>query len=66
MEFETTDPTMRDEMTITFTLTDEDDGAKVLGVHENLPPGIAPDDNATGWRMALEKLARFVEAGQKS
>ena len=62
MEFETTDPAMRGEMTITFTLTDAAGGTDVLGVHENLPPGVDPADNETGWRMALEKLARLVEA----
>jgi uncharacterized protein YndB with AHSA1/START domain len=66
MEFEAADPEMRGEMTVTFTLTDADGGTEVLGVHDNLPPGIAPADNETGWRMALEKLARFVEAGQKT
>jgi len=37
-------------------------GTDALGVHDNLPPGVAPADNETGWRMALEKLARLVEA----
>jgi uncharacterized protein YndB with AHSA1/START domain len=62
MEFETVDDSMRGEMTVTFTLTDADGGTDVLGVHENVPPGIAPADNETGWRMSLEKLARLVEA----
>jgi uncharacterized protein YndB with AHSA1/START domain len=66
MEFETADPAMRGEMTVTFTLTEADGGTDVLGVHDNLPPGVAPADNATGWRMALEKLARLVEADQKT
>src|SRR5215217_9227320 len=65
IEFETTDDAMRGEMTISFTLTEADGGTDVLGIHENLPPGVAPADNETGWRMALEKLARLVEAGQK-
>jgi uncharacterized protein YndB with AHSA1/START domain len=64
LEFETADPAMGGEMTITFTLTDADGGTDVLGVHENLPPGVSPADNETGWRMALEKLARLVESGQ--
>ena len=64
MEFETDDPAMRGEMTVTFTLTDVEGGTDVLGVHDNLPPGVAPADNETGWRMALEKLARLVEADQ--
>ena len=66
IEFETTDPALRGEMTVTFTLTEVDGGTDVLGVHDNLPPGVAPADNETGWRMALEKLARLVEAGQKT
>ncbi len=66
MEFETDDASLRGEMTVTFTLTDADGGTDVLGVHENLPPGVAPADNETGWRMALAKLARLVEAGQKT
>jgi uncharacterized protein YndB with AHSA1/START domain len=63
MEFETDDDSMRGEMTATFTLIEADGGTDVLAVHDNLPPGIAPDDNETGWRMALEKLARLVETG---
>jgi len=64
MEFETADPQMRGEMTITFTLTEVDGGTDVLGIHEGLPPGVSPADNETGWRMALAKLARLVESGQ--
>ena len=63
MEFETDDPQMRGEMTSTFTLTDADGGTNVLGVHANVPPGVAPADNELGWRMALDKLATLVEAG---
>jgi len=66
VEFETDDPALRGEMTVTFTLTEADGGTDVLGVHDNLPPGVAPADNETGWRMALEKLARLVEAGQQT
>ena len=63
MEFETDDPQMCGEMTSTFTLTDADGGTNVLGVHANVPPGVAPADNELGWRMALDKLAALVEAG---
>ena len=63
MEFVTDDPQMRGEMTSTFTLTDADGGTNVLGVHANVPPGVAPADNELGWRMALDKLATLVEAG---
>jgi len=63
MEFETADPALRGEMTVTFTLTDADCGTDVLGVHDNLPPGVSPSDNEVGWQMALDKLAALVEAG---
>jgi uncharacterized protein YndB with AHSA1/START domain len=62
MEFETADPTMRGEMTVTFTLTDADGGTDMFAVHDNLPAGVSPADNETGWRMALDKLAALVEA----
>jgi uncharacterized protein YndB with AHSA1/START domain len=64
MEFETADAAMRGEMMVRFTLTDAGGGTEVLAVHDNLPPGVSPADNETGWRMALDKLAAFVEAGQ--
>ncbi len=60
-EFETADPTLRGEMTVTITLTDADGGTDVLGVHEGLPPGVSTTDNEIGWRMALAKLAALVE-----
>ena len=55
--------TQRGEMTVTFTLTDADGGTDVLAVHDNLPTGLSPADNETGWQMALDKLAALVEAG---
>jgi uncharacterized protein YndB with AHSA1/START domain len=64
MEFETADDTMLGEMTVSFTLTEANGGTDILAVHDNVPPGVAPADNETGWRMSLEKLARLVEADQ--
>jgi uncharacterized protein YndB with AHSA1/START domain len=64
IEFETSDPAMRGEMTVSFTLTDAGDGTEIRAVHANLPPGLSPADNELGWRMSLEKLARLVEAAQ--
>jgi uncharacterized protein YndB with AHSA1/START domain len=62
-EFETADPTMRGEMTITITLADADGGTDLVAVHDGLPPGLSPADNETGWQMALSKLAALVETG---
>ena len=53
-------------MTITFTPTDADGDADVLGVHEDLTPRVSPVDKELGWRMSLENLARLVESGQSS
>lgn len=61
MEFETEDAALRGEMKVTFTLRDCDGGTEVVGLHEQVPAGIAPDDNALGWEMALAKLAKLVE-----
>ena len=60
-EFETEDPAMRGEMTITIALADADGGTELVAVHGGLPPGLSPADNETGWRMALDKLTTLVE-----
>jgi uncharacterized protein YndB with AHSA1/START domain len=60
-EFETTDPALRGEMTITITLADADGGTELVAVHEGVPPGVAPADNDLGWRISLGKLAAYVE-----
>lgn len=62
IEFETGDPALRGEMTVTFTLADDDSGGTFLtGVHENLPPAVPLADNELGWSQSLEKLASLVE-----
>ena len=66
MEFETDDPALRGEMTITITLADADDGTDLLAVHESLPPGLSSADNEAGWRSSLGKLAALVEAGSNA
>jgi uncharacterized protein YndB with AHSA1/START domain len=60
-EFETANPALRGEMTITMTLADADGGTDVSAVHDGLPPGVPPADNEAGWREALHKLAELVE-----
>ena len=61
-EFETDDPALQGEMTITITLADASGGTDLHAVHEGLPPGVSAVDNETGWRMALDKLAALLEA----
>ena len=61
-EFQTDDPAMRGEMTMTISLRDADGGTELVAVHEGLPRGVAPADNATGWREALARLAALVES----
>ena len=60
-EFETDDPALAGEMTITISLTDADGGTDLVAVHEDLPPGVAATDNETGWRESLDRLAGLVE-----
>jgi len=48
-EFETDDPQLQGEMTITITLGDAE--------------GVSADDNELGWRLSLDKLAALVERG---
>jgi len=62
LEFETADPGLRGEMTITTTLTEAGGGTEVLIVHEGIPDKIPAADNEMGTRMALAHLARLVEA----
>jgi uncharacterized protein YndB with AHSA1/START domain len=61
-EFETSDPALTGEMTITISLADRDGGTELNAVHDGLPPGVSPADNQTGWEMALTKLAALAEA----
>ena len=63
IEFETTDPALRGEMTVSYTLVDAEAGhaTDVVAVHDRLPPGVSAADNETGWRMSLAKLAALVE-----
>lgn len=59
--FETDDPAMQGEMTITTTLTPKDNGTELVAVHEGLPEGVTLSDNELGWEMALARLKRLVE-----
>jgi uncharacterized protein YndB with AHSA1/START domain len=63
-EFETGDPALRGAMTMTTTLTDADGGTDVVILHEGIPDAVSPEDNETGTRMALDRLAGLVEGGR--
>jgi uncharacterized protein YndB with AHSA1/START domain len=60
-EFDTDDPALAGEMTMTVTLREHDGGTELSAVHAGVPPGVNPADNELGWRMALARLAALVE-----
>ena len=60
-EFETDDPALSGEMTITIRLSDAPAGTELVAVHEGLPEGVSPADNEVGWRESLARLAALVE-----
>jgi uncharacterized protein YndB with AHSA1/START domain len=62
-EFESPDPALQGEMTITIILAEAGDATELIAVHEGLPAAVRAEDNETGWRMALDKLAALVETG---
>lgn len=63
IEFETDNPALQGEMTITTTLTGVDGATELVAVHEGLPSGVSPADNELGWRMSLGKLAALLDSG---
>jgi uncharacterized protein YndB with AHSA1/START domain len=62
-EFETSDPDLQGEMTMTVSLREADGGTDLEAVHDGLPPGVRPADNELGWREALDRLAALLEHG---
>jgi uncharacterized protein YndB with AHSA1/START domain len=65
LEFETEDPSLRGEMTMTTTLADADGGTEVQVMHEGIPIGVSVEDNEMGTRMALDNLAAFIDSSEK-
>ncbi len=61
IEFDTDDPGLRERMTMTWTLRHVEGGTEVEVLHEGIPDAVPPEDNATGTRMSLTKLAAYVE-----
>jgi uncharacterized protein YndB with AHSA1/START domain len=60
-EFESDDPDLRTEMTMTTTLRDVEGGTEVEIRHDGIPDRVPEADNETGTRMALAGLAAYVE-----
>src|SRR5918911_572193 len=52
-EFETDDPALRGAMTMTFELTPERGGTRLVGTHEGVPAAVSEEDNEAGWRSSL-------------
>ncbi len=63
IEFESRDLGFAGEMNITTRLADAKDGTEVTILCEGLPVGIRPEDNETGTRQSLQKLAGLLETG---
>jgi uncharacterized protein YndB with AHSA1/START domain len=61
LAFESADPALAGEMTLTWTLADAPGGTEVTLLHEGVPDAVPAEDNATGTRMALAHLAAYVE-----
>jgi len=59
--FESEDPAFAGEMTITWTMADVGAGTEVGVLCEDIPAGVRPEDNETGSRSSLQKLAAFIE-----
>ena len=63
VEFETGDPALQGQMTVSLLLTDRDGGTDLVAVHDGLPPGLSLADNELGWRLSLATLASLVAEG---
>jgi len=61
IQFESSDPEQKGEMTVTTTLEAVDGQTAVTITFEGLPDGVSREDNATGTAMSLSHLAKLVE-----
>jgi uncharacterized protein YndB with AHSA1/START domain len=61
LEFETADPALQGQITLTTTLADAEGGCEVAMTYAGLPAAVDPADNELGTRMALDNLAAYVE-----
>jgi uncharacterized protein YndB with AHSA1/START domain len=64
VEFQSDQPDFAGEMTVTWNLADAggvDGGSEVTVLCEGIPKGIRLEDNESGSRSSLQKLAAFIE-----
>jgi uncharacterized protein YndB with AHSA1/START domain len=59
--FDSPDPQFAGAMRITTCLEDAGEGTEVAVLCEDIPPGVRPEDNETGTRQSLQKLAALLE-----
>ncbi|HAH23599.1 MAG TPA: ATPase [Prolixibacteraceae bacterium] len=59
--FDSENPALWGEMIMEVLFENKDNATKVTIVFSNIPPGIRPEDNKTGTRLSLQKLARYME-----
>jgi uncharacterized protein YndB with AHSA1/START domain len=60
-EFETDDPALQGEMTVSISLSEAGGGTDLVAVHDGVPAGVRPEDNDAGWCESLARLAALVE-----
>jgi uncharacterized protein YndB with AHSA1/START domain len=61
ISFETDEPALAGEMTMTVSFDETPGGTRVALVFDNLPPGLRPEDNDAGAQISLAQLARRFE-----
>jgi uncharacterized protein YndB with AHSA1/START domain len=59
--FETDNPEMKGEMTVTITFRDVPGGTEVSVVQEGVPKAIPTEDSMKGWGQSFDNLARLCE-----
>lgn len=61
INFDSDDPAFSGEMIMEITLGAQDNSTRVTFTFRNILTGIRPEDNETGTKLTLGKLARYVE-----
>ena len=59
--FHTDDPKFSGEMAMEITFEPQENATNVMFSFRDIPIGIRPEDNETGTKSSLEKLAMYVE-----